>query len=110
MKHITNANPIPVSGHPDIFKKVFVENGQIPSITQVATATFIPGQEVSEHKHDTMYEVFYIISGKACFFVAGKEFEVGPGECVVIEPGELHAQKNPFDENVTWVYFGVAVE
>lgn len=97
-----------VSHNTNIKKKVLIEKGNIPQLMNFSTATFKPGQEVEEHKHDTMYEVFYIQSGKAQFVVNGEVLTLQTGDCITIEPKEVHAQRNPFKKDVTWLYFGVA--
>ncbi|TVZ16247.1 cupin domain-containing protein [Maribacter sp. MAR_2009_72] len=99
-----------VSHNPDIKKRTLIGKDEIPRLMMYGTATFKSGQRVELHKHDTMYEVFHIQSGKAIFTVSGKEYELGPGMCITIEPGEMHGQNNPFNEDVSWVYFGIATD
>jgi quercetin dioxygenase-like cupin family protein len=110
---IVNSASVPevgISHNPDIKKKVFITNGNIPKLTTFGSATFKPGQFVDTHKHDTMFEVFYIQTGRARFTINNQEVELNPGDCLTIEPGETHSQINPYDEDVTWLYFGVAVD
>lgn len=73
-------------------------------------ATFKPGQQVSEHQHETMYEVYVLLSGKAEFTINHKKFVVSAQEAVIIEPGEIHAQHNPFDHDVSRLYFGISTD
>ena len=99
-----------VSHNADIKKKVFIGRNEIPNIMMFGSATFQPGQSVEMHKHDTMYEVFYIQSGKVDFIVEGKKLTLEAGNCITIEQGEYHSQSNLYDEKVTWLYFGVATD
>ncbi|WP_298474875.1 cupin domain-containing protein [uncultured Maribacter sp.] len=99
-----------VSHNPDIKKKVFIEKNEIPKLMMFGSAIFKPGQNVETHKHDTMFEVFHITSGKAEFTVNNKRFVLLAGDCITIEPGELHSQSNPFDQDVHWTYFGIATD
>jgi len=99
-----------VSHNADIKKKVILEKGYIPQLMTFGQATFQPGQSVEEHKHDTMFEVFYIQSGKAEFIVDGEKVAVNKGEVISLEPKELHSQSNPYSEPVTWLYFGIAID
>lgn len=108
--HTNQVPEVGVSHNEDIKKKVFLEKGFIPQLMTFGSATFKPGQSVETHKHDTMFEVFYIQSGKAEFVVENEKIEVAPGDCITLEPGEEHSQSNPFDENVTWLYFGIATD
>jgi len=99
-----------VSHNEDIKKRTLVNRGEIPQLMMYGTAVFKPGQKVDLHKHDTMYEVFHIQTGKAIFTVSGQDYELGPGNCITIEPGEIHGQHNPFTLDVTWTYFGIATD
>ncbi|WP_439132625.1 cupin domain-containing protein [Polaribacter sp.] len=94
----------------NIFKKVLIEKGEIPNLMMFSTATFKPNQKVEMHKHDTMYEVFFIQSGQAEFIINNIKIIAKPGDCITIEPGELHSQSNPFKDDVTWLYFGIATD
>ncbi|QVY65738.1 cupin domain-containing protein [Polaribacter sp. Q13] len=110
---LVNTNTLPEIGtshDEDVKKKVFIEKGIVPQLMMFGAATFKPGQAVETHKHDTMYEVFYIQSGKAEFVVNDQKMIVIHGDCITIEQGEFHSMSNPFSENVTWVYFGIATD
>jgi quercetin dioxygenase-like cupin family protein len=109
LNHINNLPEVGVSHNPEIKKKIMVDKGYIPNLTTFAQATFKPGQSVEMHTHETMFEVFYIEKGKAEFVVEDSKMILEPGDSITIEPGEKHSQSNPFNEDVTWLYFGVAV-
>lgn len=94
----------------NILKKVMIKKGEIPNLMMFSTSTFKPNQKVETHKHDTMFEVFYVQKGKAEFIINNKKYIVEASDCITVEPGELHSQSNPFDEDVTWLYFGIAVD
>lgn len=108
--HVNNITTTKANHKGNILKKVLIEKGEIPNLMMFSSATFKPNQKVEPHKHDTMFEVFYIQSGKAEFIINNEKLIAIPGDCITIEPGEWHSQSNPFKENVTWVYFGIAVE
>ncbi|MBI96143.1 hypothetical protein CL656_03265 [bacterium] len=107
--HLDSLPQIGVSHNSDIKKKVFIENGDIKNLTTFATATFKPGQSVELHKHETMYEVFYILNGKVDFMVENEKLTLTTGDCITIEPNEIHNQSNPYDQDVKWLYFGIAI-
>lgn len=94
----------------NILKQVLIGKGEIPNVMMFSKATFKPNQKVEMHKHDTMFEVFYVQSGKAEFVINDIKHLVETGDCITVAPGELHSQSNPFDEDVTWLYFGIAVD
>lgn len=107
----TNQLPeVGTSHNEDIKKKVFINKDEIPQLMMFGTATFKPGQAVETHKHDTMYEIFYIQNGKAAFTINDEKFIANEGDCITIEQGEFHSMNNPFKKEVTWVYFGIATD
>lgn len=108
LTHIDDLFEVGLSHNQEIKKKVILDKGYIPNLMTFAQATFKPGQMVSVHTHATMFEVFYIEKGKAEFVVEGTKVLLVTGDSITIEPGEKHSQSNPFDENVTWLYFGIA--
>ncbi len=109
LTHINDLLEVGVSHDPEIKKKIIIDKGNIPNLMTFAQAIFKPGQKVDTHAHETMFEVFYIEKGKAQFVVEGAKLLLEAGDSITIEPGEKHSQSNPFDEDVVWLYFGIAV-
>ncbi|WP_397446375.1 cupin domain-containing protein [Polaribacter sp. R77954] len=108
--HSNSIDEVPANHQGEILKKVFITKGEIPNLMMFSSATFKPGQKVEMHKHDTMFEVFYVQNGKAEFIINNTKHLVETGDCITVEPGEFHSQSNPFNEDVTWLYFGIAVD
>ncbi len=108
LTHINDLPEVGVSHNPEIKKKIMVDKGLIPHLMTFAQAIFKPGQRVGTHAHETMFEVFYIEKGMAEFTVEGTKVILTAGDSITIEPGEKHSQSNPFDEDVVWIYFGIA--
>ncbi|MEB8329904.1 cupin domain-containing protein [Flavobacteriaceae bacterium KMM 6897] len=106
----TGVAEVGVSHNGEIKKKVLLEKGAIPQLMNFSSAVFKPGQFVKTHNHPTMYEVFYILKGRAEFVVNEEKVLLGKGDCITIAPGEWHSQSNPYEENVEWVYFGIATD
>jgi quercetin dioxygenase-like cupin family protein len=58
-----------------------------------------PGCGIGVHTHVKETEPYYILKGKAEFIDAdGSVTVVGPGDVCVIDPGQSHGIRNPFDE------------
>ena len=58
-----------------------------------------PGCGIGVHTHVKATEPYYILKGKAEFIDAdGSVTVVGPGDVCVIDPGQSHGIRNPFDE------------
>ena len=49
-----------------------------------------PGTASQEHYHTEAEEVYYVVEGQGAVCVDGKTRNIGPGDVVVIVPGERH--------------------
>lgn len=50
-----------------------------------------PGSGASLHRHPTYDEAFIICEGRFAFSLAGKDYEVGPGESLFVPRGTPHS-------------------
>lgn len=99
-------NEIPfqgVSHNPEIKKRVLVPYGSLPPIAQVSEADFGPNQVADSHKHDDMYEMFWVTKGRLIFVVNERLIAAGPGKFIVVEPGEDHEIRNGTEPSVVTV-------
>ena len=60
----------------------------------LAEATVAPGAATAEHYHRTTEEVYLFTHGTGVMRLGSEEREVGPGDTVVIPPGERHRVRN----------------
>jgi quercetin dioxygenase-like cupin family protein len=97
----------PVSHNPAISKRVLLRADALPPVTQFAEAVFAPGQVAPAHAHADMGEVFLVTRGAGTITVDGRVVALRAGDCVAVEPGEVHELANPNDEPMVVVYFGV---
>ncbi len=98
-----------LSNHkPGTPKEVLVEYGTIPSITQIALGTLPAGTKTEPHQHPTMWEIYYILRGKAIYTIGEEKKEVDSGDFFAVPPGTLHCQ-HAIEEHVIY-YFGVATD
>ncbi len=97
-----------VSHNTAIRKKVMLQPGDIPHLTNFSQATFAPGQVASAHDHSDMYEVFFVSAGTGTMVVNGTDQALVPGVCILVEPGDLHEVTNTGDEPLILTYFGIA--
>lgn len=97
-----------VSHDPQIRKRVLVERGVVPKLTNFSRAVLRPGQGTSAHSHPDMFEVYLVEEGEGVFVVAGDPLRLGAGDSIVIEPGESHSLRNPSpDRDLRISYFGI---
>ena len=90
-------------------KKQMIAPGEIPHLLQFAQATINPGDIVEEHKHDGLYEIFFVESGSGDFRVNRKEYIVEKGMSITFKPHELHEVENTGDEKLVLTYFSIII-
>ena len=96
-----------VSHNTAIRKKVMVQPGDIPHLTNFSQATFAPGQVAHAHAHSDMYEVFFVSAGTGTMAVNGIGQVLVPGVCILVEPGDVHEVTNTGQEPLVLTYFGI---
>lgn len=103
--------PIQFSNHNQaIQKKVMLKPGDIPYLTNFSQAVFSPGQKVIPHYHETMYEVFFVESGEGIIRINEVDYPLLSGNCITVEPGEVHELINTGETDLIVTYFGVSSE
>jgi mannose-6-phosphate isomerase-like protein (cupin superfamily) len=73
---------------------------ETPDLLAMRTTWTRPGHRALEHIHPEMEERFEVVTGRAAVRIGGPDGEVleaGPGEVVVVPPGERHLAWNPTD-------------
>lgn len=98
-----------VTHNPTILKKVMIEKGEIPRITNFTQSRFPVGQSAPAHSHSDMFEVFLVESGIGVFVIDGIEYVVSAGSCIRIDLHEMHEIRNTGDEELILTYFGIEV-
>lgn len=56
----------------------------------LAEATIHPGQRTELHRHHRTEEIYHVISGAGLMTLAGRQFQVMPGDTALIPPGTPH--------------------
>jgi quercetin dioxygenase-like cupin family protein len=108
----TSLNNLPsesVVHNPAIKKKVMLRKGDLPHLTNFSQSRFAPGLRAGAHAHDDMAEVFFVESGKATIYIDGEKFPLLPGNCIAVEPGEVHEIINDGAEDLVLTYFGLKI-
>ena len=114
IKHLDSVPHRPTS-HKDtdgkfIMKQQFLEPFLVPNFVGFSVATFEPGQRMMPaHVHDSMYEFFYVLKGKAVIVIDDVEHEIGPSTLIHLVPGEKHGiyLPNDFNTSMQMAVFGV---
>jgi mannose-6-phosphate isomerase len=48
------------------------------------------GHALSLQKHERKQETMYLQSGRLLYHLNGEDFEMAPGQCITIRPGDVH--------------------
>ena len=66
-----------------------------PAVNQsLAEATVPPGGTTAAHFHRVTEELYFFLRGSGRLTVGDDERDVGPGDCAVIAPGDVHQLVN----------------
>jgi mannose-6-phosphate isomerase-like protein (cupin superfamily) len=106
-KSLRNLPLVHVSHQEAIFKQVLLSNGEVPHITNFSQAKLAKGQQVEEHAHLDMTEVYFVLQGRGEIIINSVVSALEPGVCVVVEPTEKHSVLCVSDEPLVLLYFGV---
>ena len=98
-----------VSHNPQILKKVMIQQGQVPNLTNFSQFRAQPGQISPGHSHQDMVEVFLVESGHGQIEIDGQRFKLSPGVCVQVDINEQHEISNTGDQELVVTYFGIQV-
>ena len=96
-----------VSHNARIKKRVMLKTGDLPHVIGFSQARFPAGEVAGSHKHDDMYEIFYVEQGQGLIRVDDQEIVLESGVCVSVAPGECHEIENIGKEELVVNYFGV---
>jgi len=83
------------------FSKVELQN----SITQIALGKLLAGECVPFHIHESMEEIFYILSGSAIFCIGDEQININKNCCIRVPVGIRHSIQAVSD--FQFYYFGV---
>jgi quercetin dioxygenase-like cupin family protein len=89
-------------------KQVFLRGGVLPDVTQVAVGTMEQGHVAEPHQHPTMFEIYYVLEGRAVYHVGEDRHEVEPGDLIVVPPATIHWQAVTEGPHRVF-YWGIAV-
>ena len=64
------------------------------------------GGKTDPHSHEGTEECIYVVTGRGQAGIAGQRFQIEPGTCIMVRPGEQHHFLNSSDETMKliWVY------
>jgi mannose-6-phosphate isomerase-like protein (cupin superfamily) len=64
-----------------------------------------PGQDQRIHSHSESDKIYFVLSGRATFHIAGEEKDLGSGETVIARRGQEHGVRNASAEELVVLVF-----
>ncbi len=94
---------------PGALKKILLKRDDLPNgrIQMINWAKIPIGKSFAPHYHESMIEVFIIISGKVRVKIDQEEATLEKGDTVVAFEKQVHEMKNISDEEVDYFAMGV---
>ena len=106
LKKISDIESVKIS-HGNSEKFVFENLGfSSNTFTQSAIGKMNKKSTCNLHKHETMIEIFYFISGRGVYTVDGNDYKVSGGSYLRIDPFEIHGLKS-ISNDLTFFYLGI---
>ncbi|MFA9289010.1 MAG: cupin domain-containing protein [Weeksellaceae bacterium] len=95
---------------PGVLKKVLLRGTDfIKGEIQMINWSKLPvGKAFAQHYHESLQEVFVMLSGTARITVEHESAHLEKGDAVVIEPNEKHVMQNTSQEDVYYIALGIA--
>ncbi len=108
-----NLNFIPASHedpkNPGALKKVLLTRDDLPAgrIQMMNWAKIPKGKTFAPHYHESMIEVFIVLSGKVRTKIDNEEAVLEKGDMVIAMEGQIHTFENISDQEVDYIAMGV---
>lgn len=96
---------------PGVLKKVLLKNILPPGQIQMINWARIPkGKTFAPHYHESMIEVFVMISGKVKAKIGQEEAILEKGDLVIAFEKEIHTFENISNEDADYFAMGLAIK
>jgi quercetin dioxygenase-like cupin family protein len=107
IKHISELSYLKTN-HKQGKRKVFLNNEELKnSLTQIAVGFLEKGEAIESHKHPSMWEYFYIITGSGKITINDQAYLLCAGHFFEIPPDTLHSLSASNSETIEFLYWGV---
>lgn len=102
-------NQIPTTfAHNQVKRKNLIKPGDLRSKIQTVNYAWLEaGESFKAHKHDDCEELYFFLEGKGVMKINEKEYIVKKGDFLIIEIGEWHSLRNPYNNKL--VFFTVRI-
>lgn len=97
---------------PEALKKILLKRDDVPAgrIQMINWSKIPQGKTFEPHYHESMIEVFIIMSGKVKVKIDAEEAILEKGDVVIALEKQVHTMENISDEDVDYIAMGIALE
>ena len=97
--------------NPGVMKRVIAARDDILEgrVQMINWARLPAGSSFQRHYHEDMEETFLMVRGDATMTVDGETSRVGPGDAVIVAPGEIHSMTNVGSTVVEYIVIGISL-
>lgn len=88
---------------------LLTQKDTITSITQFAFGVMNINEEIDQHIHETMEEIYYFIKGAGVFYINEKEYSCTENTFIKIPAGYKHQLKSIGLKPLEFIYLGIAI-
>jgi len=92
-------SPFPILHHPGTGETIRVLEST-EDIFRMELTIAPRGEIAGSHLHPSQHQTFEVVAGRLVCRAQGREHVLRPGDTLVLPPGTVHTQGNPFDEPV----------
>jgi len=92
----------------NVMKEVILQKGLVPNLLQFAKTKLSKGDKIEKHLHESMIEVFYVLTGELLVIEDEIKTKVFPGDTFVIYPRQNHSLVSVKDTEI--IYFGIEMK
>ena len=75
----------------NVVKEVILKNGELPNLLQLARAKLLCGDKIEKHSHESMNEIFYVLSGELFVIENNITTKVSSGDTFVVYAKQYHS-------------------
>ena len=90
----------------NVVKEVILKNGEVPNLLQFARTKLSKGVVIEKHLHESMNEIFYVLSGELKVTAEQLTTNVSSGDTFVVYAKQNHSIEAISDSEI--IYFNIA--
>jgi quercetin dioxygenase-like cupin family protein len=87
--------------------RIYNDALNLPSgLLRMSICRLLPGQDVDHHRHNTMSEIYYLMSGHSQYRIDDKAIDADANTAVFFPPEPMRSVYNNSNEEAWWLFVG----